>query len=133
EASGLAEPHELLRLLVNSKNQHARFDSMVAVVDASNVLDTKEKHPAFMEQLSMSDIMILNKVDLVKPTKLKEVEGYLKFINSKAHIIHAENGKVDSRLLLAPEESTNSREQLSLAAQDDDHATHLHHTYQKVS
>lgn len=42
EASGLAEPKELLRLLVNSKNDYARFDSLVAVVDASNVLDTKK-------------------------------------------------------------------------------------------
>lgn len=133
EASGLAEPSELLKLLVNSKNDHARFDSMVAVIDASNVLDTKEKHPSFMEQLSMSDIMILNKVDLVTPKLLKEIEGYLGFVNPKAHIIHATNGAVDSRLLLSPEEHTHSREQLSLAVQDGDHSEHLHHTYQKVS
>jgi len=133
EASGLAEPSELLKLLVNSKNDYARFDSLVAVVDASNVLDTKKKHPAFMEQLSMSDIMILGKVDLVTPKVLKEAEGYLRFVNPKAHIIHAANGVVDSRLLLAPDDKTYSREQLSLAAQDDDHSTHLHHMYQKVS
>lgn len=139
EASGLAEPGELLRLLVHSKNQFARFDSLVTVIDASNILDTKQKHPGLIEQLSLSDIMILNKVDLVKPKELKEVEGYLRFINPKAHLLHSKNGVVDSRLLLSPEDipinSSNHLDQLSLAGQDnhEDHAKHLHEAYQSVS
>jgi len=136
EASGLAEPKELLRLLVNSKNEHARFDSLVAVVDASNVLDTKEKHPGFMEQLGMADIIVLNKVDLVTAKQLKEVEGYLSFINEKAHVIKTEKGVLDTRLLLAPDKlfaTSNSITQLSLSSADDNHDAHLHHTYQKVS
>ena len=133
EASGLAEPKELLRLLVNAKNQFARFDSLVAVVDASNVLDIKEKHPDFMEQLSLSDIIIVNKLDLVDAKKIKEIEGYLKFLNQKAHILKTENGIIDTRLLLSPDKLfTHTSAQLSLTGQDD-HSKHLHHTYQKVS
>ena len=103
EASGLAEPRELLRLLVNAKNNYARFDSMIAVVDASNVLDTKEKHPGFMDQLSLADIIVLNKIDLVDKKKLKEIDGYLSFINEKAHVLKTEKGIIDTRLLLAPD------------------------------
>ena len=133
EASGLAEPKELLRLLVNSKNQFARFDSLVAVVDASNVLETKEKHPDFMEQLSLADIIIVNKLDLVNVKVTKEIDGYLRFINEKAHILKSERGVIDTRLLLSPEKLfTHSASQLSLTDKED-HSTHLHHTYQKVS
>jgi G3E family GTPase len=136
EASGLAEPKELLRLLVNSKNDYARFDSLIAVVDASNVLETKEKHPGFMEQLGLADIIVLNKVDLVDKKKLSEVEGYLGFINERAHVLKTENGKLDSRLLLAPDkifDRSNQTTQLSLSTPEENHDTHLHHTYQKLS
>lgn len=133
EASGLAEPKELLRLLVNSKNQFARFDSLVAVVDASNVLDTKEKHPGFMDQLSLADIIILNKIDLVDSKQLKEVEGYLKFLNSRAHVLKTEMGVLDTRLLLAPDKlSAQDLTQLSLGGEED-HSEHIHHAYQKIS
>lgn len=136
EASGLAEPKELLRLLVNTKNDFARFDSLVAVVDASNVLETKEKHPGFMEQLSLADIIVLNKVDLVSAKKLKEVEGYLSFVNGKAHVIPTENAILDSRLLLAPDKLFARNDQplqLKLGSEAENHNDHLHHTYQKVS
>lgn len=134
EASGLAEPKELLRLLVNAKNDFARFDSLVAVVDASNVLETKEKHPGFIEQLSLADIIVLNKIDLVDKKTLKEIDGYLSFINQKAHILKTENSVLDTRLLLAPDKlfSRDDSAQLSLGAQDD-HSEHLHHKYQKLS
>jgi G3E family GTPase len=135
EASGLAEPKELLRLLINSKNQFARFDSLVAVVDASNVLETKEKHPGFMEQLALADIILLNKLDLVNTKQTKEVLGYLRFINEKAHILNSEHGIVDTRLLLAPDKLfSHGAAQLSLVnTVPDDHTAHLHHSYQKVS
>lgn len=135
EASGLAEPKELLRLLINAKNDFARFDSMVAVVDASNVLETKEKHPGFLEQLSFADIIVLNKIDLVNKKQQKEIDGYLSFINEKAHVLKTENGVIDTRLLLAPDKlfrHDNAGTQLALSEKYD-HTEHLHHIYQKIS
>lgn len=133
EASGLAEPKELLRLLVNTKNDYARFDSMISVVDASNILETKEKHPDFIEQLGLSDIIILNKTDLVDASTLKEARGYLTFINGDARLLEAEMGIVDTRLLLAPElDAGKPSPQLSLGTEDD-HSTHLHNHYEKLS
>jgi cobalamin biosynthesis protein CobW len=133
EASGLAEPAELLRLLVNSKNPHARFDSLIAVVDAENVLDTHQKHPTFIEQLKDADILILNKTDLVNAKKLKKVKGYLEFVNQKAHVIDAINGAIDTRLLLSPDHTVKDNTQLVLSEPEEDHSMHLHHTYQRMS
>lgn len=133
EASGLAEPKELLRLLVNSKNQYARFDSLLAVVDASNILETQEKHPAFIEQLSLADVILINKLDLVKKATVKEIEGYLSFINSNAHILKTEKGVIDTRLLLEPSKQSVHSAQLRLGDAAIDHSDHLHHEYQNVS
>lgn len=132
EASGLAEPKELLRLLINSKNPNARFDSLVAVVDAANVLDTNEKHPGFVEQLSLADIIVLNKTDLVSKAKLKEVKGYLSFLHEKAHVIESVHGVVDTRLLLAPDTLFNDHGQLSLGSETPHH-DHVHELYKKIS
>lgn len=134
EASGLAEPKELVKILEASKNKSARLDSVVAVVDAENVLEMEKKHPDFFKQLEIADIIILNKIDLVTKAKLKEIEGYLDFLGTDARIIKSEMGAVDTRLLL--DADTLKRRipakgsQVSLG---DDHSEHLHETFQKVS
>lgn len=132
EASGLAEPKELLRMLVNAKNDFARFDSCIAVIDASNVLDTKQKHPGFLEQLAYADVIVLSKTDLCSAKKLKEVRKYIGFISENARILESINGSVDTRLLLSPGGTTTAT-QLSLGAGKDDHSTHLHNSYQNLS
>ncbi len=136
EASGLAEPKELVNILEQSKNKMAHLDSVIALIDAENVLEMEKKHPDFFKQLAIADIIILNKIDLVTKQKLKEIEGYLEFLGIGAQIIKAENGAVDTRLLLdadtlkrriAPKGS-----QVSLR-DSDNHTDHLHETFKKVS
>lgn len=134
EASGLAEPKELLRLLVNSKNQYARFDSLISVIDAVNILDTEAKHPGFAEQLTLADILIINKSDLIDKKQLKKVRDYLLFINSDARVITADHGKVDTRLLMDPESSEKPSHTVQLPLSErDDHSDHIHETYTTVS
>lgn len=136
EASGLAEPHELVNILENSRNKYARLDGVIAVVDAETVTELNEKHPDFFKQLDVADILILNKIDLVSRAKVDEAEGYLKFLNSKAHIIKAKNGEVDTRLLLdidaTKRREPRSGDQLSLDSSDDNHEDHLHEKFKKL-
>lgn len=134
EASGLAEPKELVKILEESKNKSARLDSVLAVIDAENVLEMEKKHPDFFKQLEIADIIILNKIDLVTKQKLKEIEGYLEFLGTGARIIEAEMGAVDTRLLLDAD-TLKRRDPVkgSQVSLGDDHSDHLHETYQKVS
>lgn len=134
EASGLAEPKELVKILEESKNKSARLDSVLAVIDAENVLEMNKKHPDFFKQLEIADIIILNKIDLVTKQKLKEIEGYLEFLGTGARIIEAERGAVDTRLLLDAD-TLKRRDPVkgSQVSLGDNHADHLHETYQKVS
>lgn len=133
EASGLAEPRELAKILHGSRNRYTRFDSLVAVVDAANVLDTREQHPDFFAQLDIADTILLSKVDLITKPKLKEVRGYLEFINARAHILEVDHGQIDTRILLDPERTQHNQpdvgDQLSLS----DHAEHAHQKYATLS
>ena len=134
EASGLAEPKELVNTLEQSKNKFARLDSVVAVIDAENVMEMDKKHPDFFKQLEIADIIILNKIDLVTKQKLKEIEGYLDFLGTNARIIKAETGVVDTRLLL--DADTLKRRMPPKGSQvslGDDHSDHLHESFQKLS
>jgi len=140
EASGLAEPKELVNILEQSKNKSARLDSVVAVIDAENVLEMNKKHPDFFKQLEIADIIILNKIDLVTKQRLKEIEGYLDFLGIGARIIKTEMGVVDTRLLLDADtlkrRTPPKGSQVSLRNNEDDgddHSKHLHETFQKVS
>lgn len=138
EASGLAEPRELVRILENSKNKFARLDGVVAVVDTESLTELQQKHNDFLEQLNVADIIILNKTDLVSKARLKEARGYLEFLNSRAHIITAQYGVVDTRLLLDIDSSHKSLpragENLKLTDQLDNHEhEHFHSKFSKVS
>lgn len=135
EASGLAEPRELVNILEMSRNKYARLDGVISVVDAESVMELQEKHPDFFKQLDVADIIVLNKADLVTPKKLEETKGYLKFLNNHAHVITAERGTVDTRLLLDVDtikrREPKSGDQLSLD-EPEDHSQHLHETFHKM-
>jgi cobalamin biosynthesis protein CobW len=134
EASGLAEPKELVNILAQSKNKFARLDSVVAVIDTENVMEMNEKHPDFFKQLEIADIIILNKVDLVSKSKLEEIEGYLDFLGVEARKIKAEFGAINTHLLL--DADALKRREVSKGSQiplTDNHSDHLHETYQKVT
>lgn len=131
EASGLAEPKELLRLLMSSKNAYARFDGLISVIDAGQIMDTNEKHPGFVEQLMLADIAILNKTDLISAKKSKDIEGYLRFINPSIHLIKTTHGAVAPDLLFGTTTKKTST-QLSLG-HDEHHDDHLHASYKTES
>ena len=136
EASGLAEPRELVSILEASRNKFARLDGVISVVDAESVTELQEKHPDFFKQLDVADIIILNKADLVSSKKLDDTKGYLKFLNNHAHVITAKHGEVDTRLLLDMDalkrKEHRSGDQLSLGESKDDHSKHLHDTFKKL-
>lgn len=133
EASGLAEPEDLVNILEQSKNKFARLDSVVAVVDAENVMEMEKKHPDFFKQLAVADIIILNKTDLVTKTKLKDIEGYFDFLGTNSRIIKSQMGVVDTRLLLDADTLKRREPHQGSQVPLSDHSQHLHETFHKVS
>jgi len=97
ETSGMADPAPVI--LAISKNNaiqsQARLDAVVCVVDAKHCIgrlddetipDGKRINEAF-EQITFSDALLLNKVDMVSDSELLEVRDRIRSINSYARII----------------------------------------------
>ncbi len=60
EASGLAEPQELVRMLLASENPDVVYGGLVEVVDAAEFDDTRVRHPELDRHLSLADLVVVN-------------------------------------------------------------------------
>ncbi|MGW1817738.1 CobW family GTP-binding protein [Streptomyces sp. NPDC002125] len=140
EASGLAEPQELVRMLLASDNPHIRYGGLVEVVDAAEFPATRERHPEIDRHLAVADLIVLNKTDRVAETDLRGVREAVAGADGRAAVITAAYGRIDPELLfdpvLRPDEDDLDR-QLSfedlLPEEDRTHEAHLHTAYESVS
>ncbi|UGT63881.1 CobW family GTP-binding protein [Nocardia asteroides] len=63
EASGLAEPRNLVRMVIGSANPRLRYGGLVEVVDAEQFPETSARHPELLTHLRLADLVVLNKID----------------------------------------------------------------------
>ena len=97
ETTGLAEPDALI-FDIENELPDLKLDSIITLVDADNFF----KYPLGRTgkiQIEMSDILLLNKIDLVKKKEISLLENEIKKINSRANIIKTKFAKVDNNLL----------------------------------
>ncbi|XP_071716079.1 uncharacterized protein [Rutidosis leptorrhynchoides] len=121
ETTGLANPAPLASILwLDDQLESAvKLDSIITVVDAKNLPFQLKKHedastfPEAFLQIAFADVIILNKVDLVSPDTLEELEKEIHSINLLANIVHSVRCQVDISIVL------NCR------AYDASHAAHL--------
>ncbi|WP_327113718.1 GTP-binding protein [Streptomyces sp. NBC_01341] len=140
EASGLAEPQELVRMLLASDNPHIRYGGLVEVVDAAEFPATRARHPEIDRHLAVADLIVLNKTDRVTEAGLSEVRRAVGEAGGKAAVIGAAYGRIDPELLfdpaLGPDEDDIAR-QLTfedlVPEADRLHEAHLHAAYESVS
>ncbi|MEV4331139.1 GTP-binding protein [Streptomyces sp. NPDC049597] len=144
EASGLAEPQELVRMILASDNPRIVYGGLVAVVDAAEFDDTRVRHPELDRHLAVADLVVLNKTDRVDEAGQERLRETLAQLAGAAPVVSARYGRVDPALLLdpapRPEEQQDKVRQLSfedLYAEAYDrehgHAGHLHAAYDSVS
>ncbi|MFP5213436.1 MAG: CobW family GTP-binding protein [Acidobacteriota bacterium] len=98
EATGVAESDALV-FEVEESLPEVRLDSVVCIVDAY----LSVKHPQVgytaRTQLTASDIILLNKIDLVSSEEVKEVEGQIRRFNDTALVFRTVGCDVDIGLL----------------------------------
>jgi len=99
EATGIAEPDSLVTLFQQSLNE-VSLDSIITIVDAYGMI----KYPVLGHtgriQIEMGDVIIINKIDLVKEEEVMEVERKVKEINPRALILKAIRCNVDVKYVL---------------------------------
>lgn len=135
EASGIAEPSDLRKLILYSSNKHISMNGVVYFVDAANIRQQLIDHPDIAHHIAAADLLVLNKADLATDDELTAIETKLRTYNESAIITRTTNGMVAPELLFDAHD--NEYEQLSLAAakpveHEHDHQ-HLHDQFTSVS
>lgn len=142
EASGLAEPQEMIRMLMASENPAIRYGGMVEVVDAAEFDATRSRHPETDRHLAVADLVVLNKTDRVDDVERARIEGLLGTLCAPGTpVVGADHGRIDPELLFDRRPWTETRGQLSfedLLAEaenhdhDHDHCSHAHAAYESL-
>ncbi|TLQ43267.1 CobW family GTP-binding protein [Streptomyces marianii] len=143
EASGLAEPQELVRMVLASENQRIVYGGLVEVVDAAEFDATRQRHPEIERHLGIADLVVVNKADRVGPGARQRLRERITALARGAAVIEATYGRVDPELLF---ECRPPGERVGQLSFDDlhedgedgendvrDHQEHLHAAYDTVS
>ncbi|MFE0021310.1 CobW family GTP-binding protein [Amycolatopsis sp. NPDC059021] len=140
EASGIAEPRDLIRLMIASENPGIRYGGLVEVVDAAEFEAARERHPELAEHLRVADLVVLNKADRVEAGELAKVTGTVEELAPRIPVLTTSHGRVDPTLFFdpGPRERAGQLSFDDLRAMDahehgDDHSEHLHAAYQSVT
>ncbi|WP_033296273.1 CobW family GTP-binding protein [Amycolatopsis jejuensis] len=131
EASGIAEPRDLLRLMIASENPDIRYGGLAEVVDAAEFEATRVRHPELTEHLRIADLVILNKAD--RAADVDKVRATVEEHAPGVPVLVTEHGRVDPELFFDP----RPRERYGQLSFDDlrehDHSEHLHAQYESVT
>ncbi|WP_405590154.1 CobW family GTP-binding protein [Streptomyces sp. NBC_01092] len=140
EASGLAEPQELVRMLLASEHPGIVYGGLVEVVDAAEFGDTRAKHPEIDRHLALADLAVVNKLD--RATDGERVLGIVRQLADRAAVVPATYGCIDPAFLF---DCRPSEERIGQLSFDDlhqhgehhtdhaDHSGHLHSAYDSLS
>ncbi|MFD3333981.1 CobW family GTP-binding protein [Streptomyces sp. NPDC058700] len=99
EASGLAEPRELVRMVLASENERIVYGGLVQVVDAAEFSATRQRHPETDRHLPIADLVVVNKTDRVPGDRLRAVREAVAGLAGKAVVVEAAYGRIDPELL----------------------------------
>ncbi|GAA3079848.1 GTP-binding protein [Streptomyces goshikiensis] len=114
EASGLAEPQEMVKMLMANENPAIRYGGMVQVVDAAEFDATRARHPETDRHLAVADLVVLNKTDRVDTAERTRIEAALGTLCGPGiPVVGADHGRIDPELLFDRRPWTETRGQLS--------------------
>ncbi|GFG71428.1 CobW family GTP-binding protein [Mycolicibacter senuensis] len=103
EASGVAEPTAVSRVIRFSGVERIRHGGVVDVVDAVEHFDTVDTAEAPPARYSAASLVVVNKLDRIaeaaREDALRRVEARVRELNPDAHVVGAVAGRVDPRLL----------------------------------
>ena len=119
ESTGISEPMPVAETFTfedeegNSLSNVAKLDTMVTLVDAGNffkdfgswddlsdrklgVSDDDERNivDLLVDQIEFADVIVVNKIDLVSPMDLEQIEQVIRRLNPNAKILCSQEGRV---------------------------------------
>ncbi|MDR3081824.1 MAG: GTP-binding protein [Streptomyces sp.] len=138
EASGLAEPQELVRMVLASELPGIVYGGLVEVVDAVEFDATRAKHPELDRHLALADLVVVNKTDRAEGSE--RILRLVRSLAERAAVVPAVHGRIDPEFLFDRRPAEERIGQLSFDdlhrhehGHDDLAHTHLHTGYDSVS
>lgn len=97
ETTGLADPAPVASTFFAADEVKAgiRLDAFVTVVDAVNLERNLTQSNEAVEQVAFSDVVLINKMDLVSSDQMAAVERRVRTLNPMAKIYHTANAEID--------------------------------------
>lgn len=135
ECSGLADPRELIRMLLASDEPGIGYGGLVEVVDAAEFPATRQRHPDVARHLRYADLVVLNKTDRAGPEELAEVRAAVAEAGPGTPVLETSRGQVDPEFLFdRVEHPVPVGAQLSFAdlLEQDACREHAHSAYRSV-
>jgi G3E family GTPase len=102
ETTGLADPAPVVQSFFiddQIKTQY-QLNGVVTVVDAKHIFQQLGNAPEAKEQIAFADMVLLNKIDLINPEDLPELEYKLRNLNGAARICQTRNSDIDIGMVL---------------------------------
>lgn len=109
ELTGVANPEEVALALSESSDliTRVKLHKVITVLDAEHILEYNSWLDTDLQlvrtlrrQIETADLLILNKVDLVKADKLVKIEKEIRKQNAHSLLIHAEHNVMNLELIL---------------------------------
>lgn len=104
ETSGVALPFDTqLNLWREPVSTWVDDDMAVVVVNAEQLMEGRDLEGTFEDQVSSADLLLLNKVDLIPPEALGQVEAMLYTLAPETPMVRSIQGSIDPAVLFPPD------------------------------
>ena len=117
EASGLADPVALARIIGFNTIAGVRDGGVVDVVDAARHVDTVDRGGLAPARYGAATLVVVNKLDQIPAENridiVRQLESLVRQRNSRAHVIGAVGGRIDPALLYDVAAAADETGQLS--------------------
>jgi len=101
ETTGIADPLPIILTFLGTElRDFTNLDSILTLVDAENFTTDHFESEAALNQIIYSDVILLNKTDLVASEQIDDLENYIHSIKSGARILRCQKGEVPLPLIL---------------------------------
>jgi G3E family GTPase len=135
EASGVADPSRIAFSFIHaSLRDRVRLDSILCLVDASQLFAVPEQMELKNRQIAYSDMLILSKTDLVSREEVGRIRAWLDDRFGRYRLVEAPHGEVPMEILLSSGRFDPAQMEADHAPADKcasghcNHESHQHHT-----
>lgn len=113
EASGVADPAQMAKLVLSSENRYLFFADLIYLIDAVNFHQLlAEKAYVVQMGLKMARLVLINKIDLVGPEEIALIESVVREIAPESVIWPISQGRINAKLLF--DQTSDTQIQLRL-------------------